>query len=113
MWLVTKLGFYSIVQKEDGFHVRAREKHDLENLVKAAGLTDAKIIETPSADYACRIIASKAEVLQAMAALGEGIDYDNFKNKIHATPDQAHKPVGAVWKVFSDALGSYGRKPRG
>lgn len=50
-------------------------------------------------------------MMRVLAALGEGIDYDNFKNKIHATSDQAHKPYGKVWKVLADALGAYGSKP--
>ncbi len=112
MWLMTKHGFYSIVEKKDGeYHIRAREKHDLENLKEAAQLSEAQIIETPSNDYACRVIVGKDEMLRVLAVLGEGIDYDNFKNKIHDTSDQAHKPYGKVWSVLADALGAYGRKP--
>lgn len=35
MWLMTKHGFYSIVEKQAGeFQIRAREKRDLENPAK-------------------------------------------------------------------------------
>lgn len=29
MWLMTRHGFYSVVQKDDGIHIRAREREDL------------------------------------------------------------------------------------
>ncbi len=113
MWLMTKHGFYSIVQKKpDEYHVRARERHDLENLVKGVPLPGAAIIDTPDADYACRIIADKATVLAILAFLGESLDYSNFKGKIAATPDQKHKPYHKVWQVLAEALGAYGRKGR-
>jgi hypothetical protein len=45
MWLMTKHGFYSIVEKRPGeFHVRARVRQDLENLVARVPLLGA---ETP------------------------------------------------------------------
>ncbi len=46
-----------------------------------------------------------------MKFLGESIDYDNFKNKIGQTPDQRHKPYHEVWRILSEVLGAYGRKP--
>lgn len=53
MWLMTKHGFYSIVQKKpDEYHVRARERQDLQNLIDRVPLPDAVIIDTPEADYA-------------------------------------------------------------
>jgi len=43
MWLMTKHGFYSIVQKNPGeFHIRARVRKDLENLVERVPLPEAK-----------------------------------------------------------------------
>jgi hypothetical protein len=51
MWLMTKHGFYSIVQRKAGeYHVRSRERHDLENLLAGVPLPDAKIVDTPMAD---------------------------------------------------------------
>lgn len=70
MWLMTKHGFYSIVEKQAGeFQIRAREKHDLENLREIAQLDDAQIVETPSNDYACRLIVGKDETMRVLAAL--------------------------------------------
>jgi hypothetical protein len=40
MWLMTKHGFYSIVQKRPGeYHIRSRVRKDLENLVERVPLT--------------------------------------------------------------------------
>lgn len=111
MWLMTKHGFYSIVQKKpDEYHVRSRERRDLENLIKGVPLPDAKIVDTPEADYACRIVTDGATVLSIMGFLGRTLDYPNFKGRIDATPDQRHKPYHEVWQVMADALGAYGRK---
>jgi len=106
--------FYSIVQKKPGeYHVRARERQDLQNLVDRVPLLGAVIIDTPDADYACRIITDKGTVLVILDFLGQSLDYSNFKSKIAATPDQRHKPYHQVWQVLADALGAYGRKGTG
>jgi hypothetical protein len=113
MWLMTKHGFYSIVRKKpDEFHIRSRERRDLENLVKGVPLPDAKIVDTPEADYACRIVTDGTTVLAVLDFLGRTLDYHNFKGKIDATPDQKHKPYHEVWGVMADALGAYGKKGR-
>jgi hypothetical protein len=114
MWLMTKHGFYSIVQKKSGeYHVRARERRDLQNLADRVPLPGAAIIDTPDADYACRIVTDKGTVLTILDFLGQSLDYSNFKGKIAVTPDQKHKPYHHVWQVLADALGAYGRKVTG
>jgi len=108
-----KHGFYSIVQRKPGeYHVRARERLDLENLLKGVPLPDAKIVDTPKADYACRIVTDEKTVLAVLAFLGKTLDYPNFKGKVDATPDQRHKPYHKVWRVMADSLGAYGKKGR-
>lgn len=112
MWLMTKHGFYSIVQKQaNEFHVRSRERRDIENLVESVPLPEAKILETSGNDYAFRVVVGKAEVLAVLQFLGETLDYDNFKNKIGVTKSQSHKPYHEIWHVLANALGAYGRKP--
>lgn len=112
MWLMTKYGFYSIVEKKSGeFHVRARERKDIENIVEHVSLPKARIIESDSNDYAYRLIVQKADVLSILRFLGETVDYSNFKDTIDQTNDQKHKPYHKVWAVLADALGAYGRKP--
>ena len=63
MWLMTKHGFYSIVEKRPGeFHIRSRERQDLQNLVDRVPLEGKAIVETPEADYAARIVTDRATV---------------------------------------------------
>jgi hypothetical protein len=110
MWLMTQHGFYSIVQKAAGvYHVRSRERADLENLVKGVPLPDAEIHESREADYAFRLLVGKPELDKIMAFLGNTVDYPNFKGRIDAMPAQAHKPYHKVWRVLADTLGAYGR----
>lgn len=92
MWLATQYGFYSVVRQPDGDDVlvRARVKNDLINLVHLAQL-DAEIIETEGADYPFRAVISAAQFEQVMAALAQTLDYENFKHRIGALPDQWHK----------------------
>jgi hypothetical protein len=113
MWLMTKHGFYSIVQKKpDEYHVRSRERRDLENLIKGVPLPDSRIVDTPDADYACRIVTDGATVLAILAFLGRTLNYSNFKGKIATIPDQRHKPYHEVWQVMADSLGAYGHPAR-
>jgi len=109
---MTKYGFYSIVQKEAGaYHVRARERKDVENLVRCVPLPRAQIKESERTDYAFRIVVGQADVLAILRFLGETVDYSNFKDMIDQIDDQKHKPYHKVWGVIADALGSYGHKP--
>jgi hypothetical protein len=97
----------SIIERQQGeFHVRSRERRDLENLVARVPLTGVELIETPTADYACCLVTDRATVL---AFLGTTLDYPNFEDQIHATFDQSHRPYHGVWQVLADALGAYGQ----
>ena len=111
MWLMTKFGFYSIVRKDEGrFHIRSREKVDIENLVKRVPLPEAEILKSNTADYRFRVIVGQKEMLTVLEFLGNELDYGNFKDCIDRTPGQLHKPYHEVWGVLADALGAYGRK---
>lgn len=98
MWLCTKLGFYSIVEKLPGeFHVRARCKGDLENLKAAVAkrvdkkLVRWKIHRTEPADYRYRIVIGSEALKGIMVTLAEELDYSNFKGVIALTDDQRDK----------------------
>ena len=109
MWLMTQHGFYSVVERQpDEFHIRSRERNDLQNLVDRVPLPGTEIFDTPEADYAARIVTDRDTVSTVMAFLAESIDYSNFKGKVDATPDQRHKPYHRVWDVMAEALGAYG-----
>ena len=110
MWLMTKHGFYSIVEKKPGeFHIRSRECRDLENLKERVPMPGCQVLDTPDGDYAARIIADRGTVSAVLCFLADSLDYPNFKAEIDHTPDQCHKPYHEVWGVMARALGSYGR----
>jgi len=107
MWLMTKHGFYSIVEKENGvYHIRSRVRGDLENLVERIPLSEARIVAHGGTDYRYRIVANGGEVLRIMQFLVETIDYKNFKDCIGQTPDQMekHDAYAAVWEVLYQSL---------
>jgi len=104
MWLMTQHGFYSIVEKApDEFHVRSRERGDLQNLIDRAPLTAATIEDSPKNDYAFRIIGKRELVQQVLQFLATSLDYGNFKGHIEHSPDQKRKSRAyhEVWGVMA------------
>ena len=91
------------------WQVRARAAQDLENLITAAKLT-AKIITTPRADYACRIILDGPQFAQAFSALADSVDYPNFKDCVGKQPDQRGK-LHAYHAFWGSMLDFQRRKP--
>jgi len=111
MWLMTKFGFYSIIRKESGtYHVRSREMHDIENLIRQVPLPDVQIVDTTGSDYAARIVVGRNELLTILNFLGMNIDYNSFSDAIEKTPDQVHKPYDRIGNILSCSLGAYGRR---
>ena len=87
MWLITPIGFFSVVQKPSDvlgqtLTVRSRVRADLENLRAQflPGLGD--IAESKTNNYRFRAVAPKAEVAAAMASMVTSLDYSNFKNQV-------------------------------
>lgn len=112
MWLMTKHGFYSIVEKKPGeFHIRARVRKDLENLAERVPLLESEIHSSKEADYPFRIIVARDEVLEVMQFFGETLDYSNFKNEVASSSDQRgkHAAYSEVWHFMLEAFGGYGR----
>lgn len=104
MWLATKHGFFSVVEKEEGeFHIRARIKGDLENLRELTwrghAMTLPEIETWPAADYRYRIIVGREDAEATLFLLIRHIDYSNFKSEIAATPDQRDK-LGAYHDIW-------------
>ncbi len=91
MWLATKHGFYSIIEKAQGtFHVRARVRQDLENLLVATGL-EPRVECRPRANYRYRIIVGPEDLLKVMVLLTATVDYPHFQDSIAARADQRPK----------------------
>jgi hypothetical protein len=108
MWIASKYGWFSIVKKADGFHIRARRRGDLVNLSKLfdpQGMRPSRpeiVRSYPGSDYPWRMITPQYWVVEQMVSLMvDQIDYPNFKEVIHTTPDQAHKGAGygQMWAI--------------
>lgn len=105
MWIITKIGFFSIVQKpwnkpNDTLTIRARARADLENL--RTYLPDmSEIIASEDSDYRYRATTDREAVMAAMSNLTADIDYDNFKNEAASRQGYARAAIyGEVWEVL-------------
>ncbi len=103
MWVMTTIGFFSIVEKagdrQSGkLTIRARARSDLENL-RALYLPNMDTIaENAGTDYRYRAQAAREEVIRTMMTLIADIDYSNFKQRIQAVQGKDRACVyGAVW----------------
>jgi hypothetical protein len=102
MWIASKHGFFSIVDKADGFHVRARVRRNLENLKKFAGLRSSHAIsESRMADYRFRMIVGPEALVSIFTAFQASIDYPNFKNEIASRPDQRSR-LDSYHKIWAE-----------
>ncbi len=87
MWLITPVGFFSVVRKPSDtknrtLTVRARVRADLVAL-RAEYLPElGRIQESQVNDYRFRAVAPQTAVSRAMARLGDSIDYSNFKDEV-------------------------------
>lgn len=106
MWLVTPIGFFSIVQKpgdkKNGtLTVRSRVRSDLAALKQHYLPGLGTIQESHDTDYRFRAVAPRPEVSAAMARMIDGLDYSNFKSEV--AKKQGHKRASLyhqVWDVL-------------
>ncbi len=94
MWLMTTVGFFSIVRKpgETDLTVRARVRGDLEALERGFLPTMGPIRAPGGTDYQYRASVSPESLGIAIAKMTESIDYSNFKAEVAAQQgsDRAH-----------------------
>ena len=124
MWIMTALGFFSIVQKPGDalkrqVTVRARVKADLLAL-KAQALPEmGEIHAHEGTDYAYRATAPQHCVARALGSLVMDITYDNFKNEVFRTQGHARAHTyGEVWNALyrlqtppaAGRFGAYGQE---
>lgn len=106
MWLITPIGFFSIVQKPgdkqtDTLTVRSRVRSDLAALKQHYLPGLGAIQESLDTDYRYRAVAPRAEVSAAMSRMVDGLDYSNFK--VEVAKKQGHKRASLyhqVWDVL-------------
>ena len=83
MWMITKVGLFSIVAHRADSEimiVRARDRKHLEQLSSLNPTGQLEILDSPDADYPCRVIMDKARWGVIAEWLVYEIDYTNFKD---------------------------------
>lgn len=105
MWLMTTIGFFSVVQNmrdPDTLLVRARDEDDLKALAEHIAPIDGdvKIIETRVADYPYRIVASRRAMSAFLGTEIENLHYPNFKNEVARKSPKHAKVYEKVWSTL-------------
>lgn len=106
MWLITPVGFFSIVQKPsdvatDTLTVRSRVRADLEALREQYLPSLGAIQESQVNDYRFRAVAPRAEVASAMVSLVNQLNYSNFKDQVAQVQGAARAHLyHDVWDVL-------------
>jgi 8-oxo-dGTP pyrophosphatase MutT (NUDIX family) len=106
MWLITPIGFFSIVQKagdkaKGTLTVRARVRSDLEALRDRYLPSLGEIKESPNNDYRFRALASKVDVAAAAAGMVSDLDYSNFKSEVGKRQGTRREALyNGVWDVL-------------
>ena len=103
MWLMTPIGFFSIVEKpydryDRTLTVRARVEGDLTSL-KSRYLPELGEIQADQGtDYRYRAVAPRESVARALSQLTLDLDYSNFKNEVSRVQGYERARVyGRVW----------------
>lgn len=106
MWLVTTIGFFSVVEhnnRRDAVLVRARVRADLERLLHLDGGSAHAIESTPTADYPYRKAIHKKRWQALLHKMGGQVDYPNFKAAVATRqgPDRA-RVYHELWNRLLD-----------
>ena len=115
MWLITPLGFFSIVEKPSDraagtLTVRARVREDLEALRDTWLPALGQVHESANTDYRFRAVAARDTVSEAMTKLVASIDYANFKDEV--AKRQGRDRESLYHDVWSVLLRLQRRRPR-
>ncbi len=106
MWIMSNLGFFSIVQKprDKGagtLTVRARVKADLENLRTQYIPFLGAIAEHSGSDYRFRATAPQKDVAAALGQMALNLNYSNFKDEVAKRQGKARAlAYGKVWNAL-------------
>jgi hypothetical protein len=111
MWVMTRIGFFSVVEDRNdpnGVLVRGRVCEDLRLMSALIGsLGESKecpdVVQMDDADYQFRIFITKQEWSDALAALAKTIDYDNFNHTVdEPLRHQAYMDVWSNLRLLED-----------
>ncbi len=103
MWLMTPIGFFSIVEKPYDSHdgtltVRARVESDLVELKNRYLPELSEIQADQGTDYRYRATAPREAVARALSQLTLELDYSNFKDEVERVQGYERARVyGEVW----------------
>lgn len=106
MWLLTPVGFFSIVRKPEDAEagwltVRARVRADLDALRDELLPELGPTVESHDTDYRYRARAPKEAVAVAMVRMVEQLDYGNFKSAVSRRQGHGRAAVyHDVWDVL-------------
>jgi ADP-ribose pyrophosphatase YjhB (NUDIX family) len=106
MWIMTTIGFFSIVQKpedkyDDTLTIRSWVKSDLIALRDQYLHNLGPIVVHSGTDYQYRARAPRTDVSAALEKLTQAIDYDNFKNAVAIHQDYSRASLyGKVWSIL-------------
>lgn len=103
MWLITPVGFFSVVQKAGTHHltVRARVKADLEALRTDWLPSLSPTQQGGGTDYPFRATCTHEAWAEALGKMALSLDYSNVKSKVAATQGQARAAVySQVWHAL-------------
>lgn len=119
MWVFSRIGFLSIVQKEGSndpnalLCVRARFREDIEGFVEEVQRITSEDVgpyhETPQNDYAFRVFLQRPLVMEVVTNLIATLDASNFKESVHGNPirDEAYY---LCWEALYEAQQQARRK---
>lgn len=96
MWIMTNVGFVSLVAHRDNMHIliaRARAAGQLEAL-----FPENEVEYTPEADYAYRTYIHRIDAADLIGDMIEDIDYPNFKGSVK--DGDLHDTYESVWNVM-------------
>lgn len=115
MWLMTRFGFFSVVEKEldrqEGMlTVRSRVHGDLEALRKYLP-SMGEIMMSGISDYRYRVCVPKKDFAEAAFKIAMNISYTNFKDEVLRTQGIAKASVYTrVWEMLRSLQNPAGTK---
>ena len=104
MWMITKLGLFSVVAHRTNSEVvlvRARDRKHLEQLSSLNPTGKLEILDSPDADYPCRVIMDKARWGTISAWLTYEIDYPNFKDECGRNMNLSDRYIEFLHEVWA------------
>lgn len=105
MWLLTTVGFSSVVMKpgDTELTIRARARSDLEALKRTYLPTMGPVFAGGGTDYPFRARIGREVLAQAVSQMVRDIDYANFKNEVAVRQgkDRA-RTYSEVWRVLHE-----------